>query len=335
MGEITDVFDQMIVPTVEIGKGAYETHGFDLEYIQTHGGVSAKEALKKFSEFVKGATLVGHNCFRFDAPLIKRQLEENGLPPLEIVAEYDTLVMAKELHAELPDFRLSTLCDKYGIVNEAAHNAYGDIVATGKALYAMLIEDVLPTAKERTSICEKHRSKFEKFYSFMEGLRPLLAQNDVFALIKAVVDGLMIEKRYPLETDKQVIEELLAMFRGVRAYNAELFLREFVANADLSAYKNLLLANRKTIPLTTVHQAKGCEFDVVIIAGADENNFPNAFAKNEGTDEEEKKVFYVAITRAKKRLILTKAAYNGRGEVRPSPYVDNIPSELLSKNSRW
>ncbi len=334
-GEIIDTFDQMILPTVEIGRGAYETHGFDLEYIKAHGGVSAEEALKAFSAFVKGSVLVGHNSFRFDAPLINRQLLENGLPSLEVLAEYDTMVMAKELHAELPNFKLSTLCDHYGIVNEAAHNAYGDIVATGKALFAMLTEDIQPTSLERKNVCEKYRDKFEKLYLFLQELTADMESNDVFGLVTKIVDGLKLKKHYSTEADARLIGELLATFRTVKAHNAELFLREFVMNVDLLGNKNLFAAKRKAIPMMTVHQAKGCEFDVVIIAGVDEKNFPNFFAQGEATEEEEKKVFYVAITRAKKRLVLTRAAYNGRSTVSASPYVEKIPERCTYKNERW
>lgn len=335
-GNVVEVFDKMIEPTVEIGEGAYETHGFDLAYIRAHGGVSAKEALEEFSAFVKGAILVGHNGFRFDSPLIERQLRENGLPPLEIAAEYDTLVIAKQFHPELPDFRLSTLCEKYGIVNEAAHNAYGDIVATGKALHRMLVEDIIPTALERRAVCEKHKAKFEKLYVFFQELREKLARNDVAELISTIAERMLIRRKYPADADQRAIDELIASFRDVKTENAAIFLREYIAGAELSGSRaDALYARQNKIPLLTVHQAKGCEFDTVIIAGADEQNFPNFFSKGEKTEEEEKRVFYVAISRARKKLILTKAAYNGRNEVLASPYAENIPQEYVWKNERW
>ena len=51
--------------------------------------------------------------------------------------------------------------------------------------------------------------------------------------------------------------------------------------------------------------------------------------------EEEKKVLYVAITRAKKRLVMTRASYNGFSETAPSPYVAKIPEEYLSYGDGW
>ena len=335
-GNILDTFDQMIEPTVPIGEGAHQTHGFNLEYIKTHGGVSAQEALKRFSKFVQGATLVGHNSTRFDSPLIKRQLKENGLPPLDILAEYDTLAIAKEFHATLPDFRLSTLCFKYGIVNEAAHNAYGDIVATGKVLHRMIVEDVIPTALERQNVCEKHKEKFQKLYQFFVEIKGKMKTCSAGEIVTLIIDKMRIRAHYPREADQRALDLLVSAFHGVESVHTEEFLQEYVSNAELSASRaDVYFGKQNAIPLLTVHQSKGCEFDTVILAGADDRNFPNFLSKGDFAEEEEKKVFYVAITRAKKKLILTKAAYNGANALHPSPFVTKIPEEYLWKNGRW
>ena len=334
-GNILQSFERMILPTVQIGEGAYTTHGFDLDYIKTHGGVTAKEALTEFSDFVKGTVLVGHNSFRFDAPLIKRQLKENGLPPLEVQGEYDTLTIAKQFHAALPNFRLSTLCEKYGIINEAAHNAYGDIVATGKVLTRMIAEDVIPTALERQGICAKHKDKFEKLYLFLSDLYTRMATDSPYAIVHSIVETMRMEQRCKTDTNRRALQELLSYFRRSTTTDTEEFLRQFIENADLSGSRgDLLIAKENRIPLLTVHHAKGCEFDTVVVAGADERNFPNFYARG-GDEDGEEKVFYVAITRAKKRLVLTRAIYNGREGLHPSPYVAKIPQGFVWKNERW
>ncbi len=334
-GEITEKFERMVLPTVEIGQGAYDTHGFDLDYIKAHGGVSAKEALAEFSAFVKGAVLVGHNSARFDAPLLSRQLKDEGLPPLDIRGEYDTLTIAKEFHVELPDFRLATLCFKWNIVNEAAHDAYGDIVATGKVLYRMLVEDILPTALERRNVCERYKERFEKVYEFFRALKEKCRTDTAHAALQYIVDGMWMEKKCRTDSDRRALELLLSSFYGVEG-DAEALLYDFVTNAELTGGRvDALLGAGNAIPLLTVHQSKGCEFDTVILAGADDRNFPSFFAREEGTEDEEKKVFYVAISRAKKRLIVTRAETVGHGRLKPSPYAENIPEEYVWKNARW
>lgn len=334
-GNIVGVFDRMIEPTVPIGQGAYETHGFDIDYIRAHGGRPAKEVLQAFSEFVKGGVLVGHNSFRFDSPLIKRELKENGLPPLEIACEYDTLVIAKQFHAKLPDFRLSTLCFKYGIVNEAAHNAYGDIVATGQVLFRMIREDVLPSAMERQTVLLKHREKFEKLYGFFSELREKLEICDGGEIVGFIIEKMRMNTRYTGESDQRAMNRLTQGLRTGKT-DAEETLQAFLQRADLAGSRaDLLFAGEKQIPILTVHQSKGCEFDTVILAGADEGNFPSFFARESGNEEEEKRVFYVAISRAKKKLILTRAAYNGVKQLRPSPYAEKIPKEFVWANRGW
>jgi DNA helicase-2/ATP-dependent DNA helicase PcrA len=78
------------------------------------------------------------------------------------------------------------------------------------------------------------------------------------------------------------------------------------------------------LPIITVHQAKGAEFQVVFLAGASANHFPNYY----GDPEEEKRIFYVAVTRAKERLFITYASRNDNGfSQTPSPYLDLLPSK--------
>ena len=89
----------------------------------------------------------------------------------------------------------------------------------------------------------------------------------------------------------------------------------------------------KKIPIITVHQSKGCEFDTVIIADADDSSYPTYQAQKNNTEEEEKRVFYVAISRAKEKLILVSSATADTGYgVRLNPqsrYIRNIPEACV------
>jgi DNA helicase-2/ATP-dependent DNA helicase PcrA len=89
---------------------------------------------------------------------------------------------------------------------------------------------------------------------------------------------------------------------------------------------DMLLDKRAKVPIITVHQAKGSEFDHVFIAGLQDGNFPNAFAVRNHLLDEEKRLFYVAITRAKKHLYLTwsQSSYYNK-ETHQSPLINAIP----------
>ena len=74
-----------------------------------------------------------------------------------------------------------------------------------------------------------------------------------------------------------------------------------------------------------MHQSKGLEFDVVFIAGASESEMPNYFAVREGRVEEEKRLFYVALTRAKERLFVSWHERTNKGRAcKRSPFVDAL-----------
>ncbi|MEK6615958.1 MAG: 3'-5' exonuclease, partial [Bacteroidota bacterium] len=93
-------------------------------------------------------------------------------------------------------------------------------------------------------------------------------------------------------------------------------------------------ANRDHVSLMTIHQAKGLEFVHVFIVGLEENLFPNSFSMNSRDDlEEERRLFYVALTRAQKKSILTFAATRfHRGSLintEPSRFIEEIDAKYV------
>ena len=88
--------------------------------------------------------------------------------------------------------------------------------------------------------------------------------------------------------------------------------------------------------MMTMHSAKGLEFPVVIIAGLEEGLFPHSrSADDEAELEEERRLCYVGITRAQRRLVLTSAArrrvFGDYQSTDPSRFIDEIPSELIEE----
>lgn len=335
-GEIIDTLDQLVIPTIEISEGAAATHHRTIQDIIENGGIGIHEALQKFSAFVDGAVLVGHNSLRFDAPLVRRQLRECGLPPLRIIAEYDTMVIAKQFHPVLVNYKLETLCSKYGIVNREAHNALGDITATGELLYALLKESICPTQERRKAVLAEHLPRFQTLYTFLSQLScDYLEPGNVYGLVENIIDRCRLKKRFPEDGNLMAMSDLLYVMQRSDFTDARAFLREFLDDAALSGSQmDLLIRKLRKIPIITVHQSKGCEFDTVIIAGAEDTVFPTFNAIKHGDIEEEKRVFYVAISRAKKQLILVsrsyRVGYNGtRYDVQQSPFIDMIPREYV------
>ena len=91
--------------------------------------------------------------------------------------------------------------------------------------------------------------------------------------------------------------------------------------------------NADTVKLMSIHAAKGLEFSCVFAAGLEEMLFPNAMAINTREElEEERRLFYVVITRAKQKLWITYAntryRFGNLVQNEPSRFIDEIPSEL-------
>ena len=94
--------------------------------------------------------------------------------------------------------------------------------------------------------------------------------------------------------------------------------------------------NNNTISLMSVHSAKGLEFKIVFLIGVEDGLFPHLKTIEEtGNIEEERRLFYVAVTRAREKLFLSypkkRMKYNEAVNKSGSPFIDEIPKELLEK----
>lgn len=86
------------------------------------------------------------------------------------------------------------------------------------------------------------------------------------------------------------------------------------------------------VVLMTVHASKGLEFPVVFITALEDDIFPHLYSKEEKNDEEERRLFYVAITRAKERLYLSYCDMRNNRSMKKSPFLDDIPERLIESN---
>lgn len=122
------------------------------------------------------------------------------------------------------------------------------------------------------------------------------------------------------------------------------------ANTSLFAYLNRITLlsrddmdaenDKGTVNLMTIHASKGLEFPVVFIAGAEEGLIPHArsMEENGGNIEEERRLFYVAITRARDKLLISACQKRRKMqmtvECQPSPFLDEIPENLVEYHER-
>jgi DNA helicase-2/ATP-dependent DNA helicase PcrA len=109
------------------------------------------------------------------------------------------------------------------------------------------------------------------------------------------------------------------------------FLQEIALLADADARSD----EEGLVTLMTVHNAKGLEYPIVFIAGCEDGVFPHSRALDEGGLEEERRLFYVGVTRAMRELYLTyalrRAVFGAERSGLRSRFLDEIPAELLDE----
>jgi DNA helicase-2/ATP-dependent DNA helicase PcrA len=132
------------------------------------------------------------------------------------------------------------------------------------------------------------------------------------------------------------VKELLSVAATYNELTLEGFLEEVSLIADLDNYS----ADSNAVTLMTMHAAKGLEFPVVFVPGMEEGIFPHSRSLFDGDQmEEERRLCYVAMTRAKERLILlyanSRLLYGRTDHNPPSRFILELPSELQDSSSEW
>jgi DNA helicase-2/ATP-dependent DNA helicase PcrA len=132
------------------------------------------------------------------------------------------------------------------------------------------------------------------------------------------------------------IQELLSATREYEDSADEPTIAGFLENVALLTTADMIQEGIEAVPLMTLHSAKGLEFPVVFLVGVEEALFPlarAAFSDNPGELEEERRLCYVGMTRAKERLFLTSAEYRtlygNTSRTMPSRFLNDIPDELI------
>jgi DNA helicase-2/ATP-dependent DNA helicase PcrA len=134
------------------------------------------------------------------------------------------------------------------------------------------------------------------------------------------------------------IENLLELVGVAREYQEQAddpSLSEFLQQISLYSDQDELAGERSLVTLMTLHNAKGLEFRAVFLIGMEEGVFPHARSLEEQGLEEERRLCYVGLTRAKEKLTVTHAAsrslWGSRGFNLPSRFLDELPQEEIER----
>ena len=181
--------------------------------------------------------------------------------------------------------------------------------------------------------------KINKFYELLENIHLYIDTHKPSEIIKYIIEKSGIEEELSHGTNEEMeslenMKELVTL--AIKYDTSEDGIEKLLEDASLSSDQDSLMNKAKTggVRLMTVHASKGLEFKYVFVTGLEQDLFPHA-RTGQGTKddkEEERRLFYVALTRAEKKLFLTYASLRtifGMKQVNtPSEFIYDIPTHL-------
>lgn len=311
-----------------------KVHHISDEYLQTHGE-NPKLVLQEFCQFIQNAIITGHNIRGYDMDILNQNLLKHNLKPVDFSnINFDTLDLVRRFYPNLPNHKLEFLSNHFQFETKSNHNSLDDVFATWELLHKLLEDKIIPTAKKRSELINKQKNKFIHVTQIFQKLHNILNDNLLLEnLIAQIVEEFNLVNIYKanatqdgavrLENIRNLFRLAKAELNSHRGTNGikELLQYASLSNTDLDA----LTSSHPKIPIITIHQAKGLEFDYEFLAGMNDDIFPSYFSTRNGSiTEEEKRLFYVAITRAKKALFLSSSG-------RPSRLLNYIPEQFITK----
>ena len=209
---------------------------------------------------------------------------------------------------------------------------------SGTSLWARILYAI-----ERRLLPARALASLTTFRDLIAGMTAMAAQESVSIALGKVLDqsGYLQDLREEHSEEAEGrIENLMELVSAAREYEArhpEPTLGGFVDQLSLlSDVDEEAGTQNARVLMMTMHSAKGLEFPVVVITGLEEGLFPHSRASDDEADlEEERRLCYVGITRAQRRLVLTSAArrrvFGDYQSTDPSRFIDEIPAELIEE----
>ena len=325
VGEPLDLYietDKPILPM--LGDKENPMYAIYHEKMSTGELLSPSDALRRFLAYVGTSPILAHNA-NYDYNILDNNLQRycNDTMQAHDIRCFDSLKLIRLLAPSLHSYKLESLLETFHLAGVNSHQAIDDVKAT-VSLVRLCAEKA--REKQAQQVAFIHHPKVKPFAN-------VLRSNYGECYREAV------NRLYKLSTDHEpvLVSELSAAYNAFRSdglindiprldyilryLRIDMLTDETVANAlapqlsqyimDINTLKEADFCNSKSILeriyVTTVHKAKGLEFDNVIIFDAADGRYPNAYNKTKQQDEEDARKFYVAMSRAKRRLFIAYA----------------------------
>ena len=360
-GQIVGKFGRLVNPEQPITEGAFKVHGISESEVKD--APTLKELLPELLEFIGNDMLVAHNGFDFDFPILlrlHRQCAGEILPN----RRFDTLPLARRLFPGQPA-SVDALMTRFGIQDIGGrHRALDDAVyltpiferlqeieqsLNRRTEFEELLEIVAlglavaaPSAlsdEERLLFRLGASKLLSRFSELPDALRPLFLryQLDIEAQFEAICAA-------EAETNEQAqaaqvfsgksvaIARLKELARAFPSGDAREAMRRFLDHAMLYASQDDI-RSVNAVNLFTIHSAKGLEFPVVFVCGVEKGNLPSFYSVREEGElrekklDEQRRLLYVAMTRAKQKLFITYVDKRGDFSKKRSQFLIELGVE--------
>lgn len=237
-------------------------------------------------------------------------------------------------------------------LNERSISDFGRVInipprGIGKATLQKIIQGLENDLPESTKI------KINNFRKRLSDFKNILLTSKPSVALKYIIKNSGMEEMYNTgrEEDTERLENIMELVTIATSYDAaageggkaevEDGIEKFLTDTALASDQDAPEGERNGVKLLTVHSSKGLEFDYVFISGLEDDLFPHkgmGKVRKSGEDsEEERRLFYVAVTRAGKKLFLTHAGTRtifGTMEANSrSEFLDDIPEKYLEHES--
>jgi DNA helicase-2/ATP-dependent DNA helicase PcrA len=315
-----------------------------------------------FTKNVEGAHITVHQSYtgedeaRFVARSIK-ELITDGVRPLAIAVLYRVNFLSRALeeaclHEDVPYQVLGTRFFERQEVKDvlsyikAAQNAdapgdFSRAVSTpprgiGKTTLAKIL------LKEIHTLSAAAQKKVSDFMKLLEKIAAAAIDLKPSEVITFIIQESELEAHYKKEGAEgeerlQNIRELVSLATKYDSEEKGVGLAHLLDDAALAADQDTLKEEHESVKLMTIHAAKGLEFKHVFLVGLEQGIFPSERSDENKDDEEERRLMYVAITRAREVLHLSYAMmrtiFGQTNVTTPSEFLSDIPEEHIAQNT--